>query len=116
MKLSLTLRNDRSEVSRLVDRLEAFGVEAGLPADVTFRLTLSLDEIVSNVIRHGFDDEPGHQIVVTVDVADGWVTATVVDDGAAFDPRDAPAARPRRAARGASGRRPGHAPGAHHDG
>jgi len=90
MNLSLTLSNDRSEVGRLVDRVEAFGVEAGLPPDVTFRLTLSLDEIVSNVIRHGLDDEPSHQIVVTVDVADGWVTATVVDDGAAFDPRDAP--------------------------
>ena len=57
MTLSLTLRNHTSEVSRLVDRLEAFGAEAGLPPDVTFRLTLSLDEIVSNVIRHGFADQ-----------------------------------------------------------
>ena len=88
--LSLTLRNHSSEVSRLVDRLEAFGAEAGLPPDVTFRLTLSLDEIVSNVIRHGFDDDAEHQILVTLTVADGHVTATVVDDGSAFDPREAP--------------------------
>ena len=83
MTLSLTLRNHPSEISRLVDRLEAFGAEAGLPPDVTFRLTLSLDEIVSNVIRHGFDDDAEHQILVTLDVADGIVTATVVDDGSA---------------------------------
>ena len=88
--LSLTLRNHPSEISRLVDRLEAFGAEAGLPPDVTFRLTLSLDEIVSNVIRHGFNDHTEHSIAVRLDVADGMVTATVVDDGEPFDPRGAP--------------------------
>ena len=90
MTLSLTLRNHTSEISRLVDRLEAFGAQAGLPPDVTFRLTLSLDEIVSNVIRHGFADQAEHAIAVSVDVIDGLVTATVVDDGEAFDPREAP--------------------------
>ena len=89
--LSLTLRNDRSEISRLVDRIEAFGVEAGLLPDVTFRLTLALDEIVSNVIRHAFDDGAQHPIEVRLDVTNGMVTATVKDDGVPFDPREAPA-------------------------
>ena len=43
--LQLTLRNHVSEIGRLVERIEGFGREAGLPDDVTFRLTLSLDEI-----------------------------------------------------------------------
>ena len=89
--LSLTLRNDPSEISRLVDRIGAFGAQAGLPPDVTFRLTLALDEIVSNVIRHGFDDSASHDITVELTVANGVVTATVQDDGAPFDPRKAPA-------------------------
>ena len=87
---SLTLRNDTSEIVRLVDRIDAFGAEAGLPPDVTYRLALSLDEIVSNVIRHGLDDNAARQILVTLAVDDGHVTATVVDDGVAFDPRDVP--------------------------
>jgi serine/threonine-protein kinase RsbW len=89
--LSLTLRNHRSEISGLVDRIEAFGAEANLSPDVTFRLTLALDEIVSNVIRHAFGDGAEHQIEVRLDVANGVVTATVEDDGVPFDPRDAPA-------------------------
>jgi anti-sigma regulatory factor (Ser/Thr protein kinase) len=87
---SLILRNHISEVGRLVDRVEAFGAEAGLPADVTFRLTLALDEIVSNVLRHGSIDADQH-ISVSILVADGVVTATVVDNGIPFDPHDAPA-------------------------
>jgi serine/threonine-protein kinase RsbW len=88
--LSLTLRNHKSEIGRLVDSVERFGQEAGLPDDVTFRLTLALDEIVSNAIRHGFDDAEEHAIAVTIDIAGGMVTATVVDDAAPFDPHDAP--------------------------
>ena len=87
---SLILRNHVSEIGRLVDRVEAFGVQAGLPADVTFRLTLALDEAVSNVIRHGCADASEHRIAVRVHVGDGMVTATVEDDGIPFDPHDAP--------------------------
>jgi serine/threonine-protein kinase RsbW len=89
--LSLILRNHVSEIARLVDQIEVFGLEAGLPSDVTFRLTLALDETVSNVIRHGLRDGAEHHISVHVQVADGMVTATVEDDGVAFDPNDAPA-------------------------
>ena len=87
---SMTLRNHVSEIGRLVDRVEAFGVESGLPPDVTFRLTLALYEIVSNAIRHGFADGGDHSVSVSVRVADGMVTATVEDDGIPFDPHDAP--------------------------
>ena len=89
-RLSLTLRNDKSEIGRLVDRIDAFGPEAGLPPDVTFRLTLALDEIVSNVIRHGLRDGAEHHIEVRLEVGRWLVTATVDDDGVPFDPRDAP--------------------------
>ncbi len=54
-------------------------------------MTLALDEIASNVIRHGFGDGKEHVIAVTLEIADGLVTATVVDDGEPFDPHDAPA-------------------------
>ncbi len=89
-QLQLTLGNNVSEIGRLVERIERFGHEAHLPDDVTFRLTLALDEIVSNVIRHGLDAGSHQTISVTIDLADGNVTATVVDEGRPFDPHDAP--------------------------
>lgn len=88
--LSLALVNQPSEVARLVDRLESFGLSAGLAPDVIFRLTLALDEVVSNVVHHAFDDGLEHRIEVRVDITGTIVTATVLDDGCAFDPREAP--------------------------
>jgi len=88
--LTLTLKNDPSEIGRLVDLLEAFGPQSGLTDDATFKLTLALDEIVANVVRHGFDEDRGHRIEVKVTVDDRTVTASVEDDGVEFDPREAP--------------------------
>ena len=88
--LTLTLKNDPSEIGRLVDLLEAFGPQSGLSDDATFKLTLALDEIVANVVRHGFEDEGEHRIEVKVTVDDRTVTASVEDDGLEFDPREAP--------------------------
>jgi serine/threonine-protein kinase RsbW len=88
--LTLTLKNQPSEIGRLVDLLEAFGAQSGLSEDATFKLTLALDEIVANVIRHGFGDDLEHRIEVKVTVDDRTVTASVEDDGREFDPREAP--------------------------
>jgi anti-sigma regulatory factor (Ser/Thr protein kinase) len=88
--LTLTLKNDPAEIGRLVDLLEAFGPQSGLTDDATFKLTLALDEIVANVVRHGFDDDREHRIEVKVTVDDRTVTASVEDDGVEFDPREAP--------------------------
>ncbi len=88
--LTLSLKNDAAEIGRLVDLLEAFGPQSGLTDDATFKLTLALDEIVANVVRHGFDDDREHRIEVKVTVDDRTVTASVEDDGLEFDPREAP--------------------------
>ncbi len=90
--LSLTLANRMDEVPRLVELLDSFGTGAGLSDDVVFRLTVSLDEVVTNIVRHGFADEGGHEILLSVAVRDGLVTAVVSDDAPAFDLRAIPPA------------------------
>jgi len=88
--LTLHLQNRIAEVARLVDAVESFGTHAGLSADLTYRLTLSLDEIVSNVIRHGYSDTNDHVVEVRLSVHDGVVTSVIEDDGHPYDPRESP--------------------------
>src|SRR3954469_14551105 len=90
--LTLHLQNRIAEVARLVDAVDSFGSHAGLSPDLTYRLTLSLDEIVSNVIRHGYSDTGHHVVDVRLSVdGGGIVTAVVEDDGHPYDPRESPA-------------------------
>src|SRR6478609_7337014 len=88
--LTLHLQNRIAEVARLVDAVESFGSHAGLSSDLTYRLTLSLDEIVSNVIRHGYSDTNDHVVEVRLSVHDGVVTSVIEDDGHPYDPRESP--------------------------
>ena len=85
--LSLTLTNRMEEVPRLVERLDVFGQEAQLPDDVVFRLTVALDEVVTNIVRHAFDRQGGHDILLGITVNERFVTAVVEDDGPPFDLR-----------------------------
>src|SRR5215217_7483751 len=90
--LSLTLANRMAEVPRLVALLDSFGAGAGLSDDVVFRMTVTLDEVVTNVVRHAFDAPGGHEILLGITVNDALVTAVVEDDGPPFDLRTVPPA------------------------
>jgi anti-sigma regulatory factor (Ser/Thr protein kinase) len=88
--LSITLDNDRSEIARLGRLAEEFGEGQGLTPSLIFSVALALDEIVTNVIRYAFDDRERHAILVGLALEGGQLTASVEDDGRAFDPLSVP--------------------------
>jgi len=90
--VSFALANRMEEIPRLIEHLEAFGAQAGLGDDVVFRITVTLDEVVTNIVRYAFDDDRPHEIVLHLTEDGGLVTAVVQDDGRAFDPRTVPPA------------------------
>jgi serine/threonine-protein kinase RsbW len=49
-----------------------------------------LDEVVANIINHGYDDTAEHQIRVTLAFDGSELGIRVEDDGRAFDPLQAP--------------------------
>ena len=90
--ISLTLVNQLSEVAKLSSFVEAFGVAEGLAPETVYSLNLALDEVVTNVIRYGHEDDGReHPIVVRLALERDVVTAQVEDDGRAFNPLEAPA-------------------------
>jgi anti-sigma regulatory factor (Ser/Thr protein kinase) len=88
--VSVSLRNDRAELVRLADLVERFAAEQGLSRDDLGNVNLVLDEIVSNVIRHGLAVESEGHVDVSLSVSDHELTIEVTDNGIAFDPLAAP--------------------------
>jgi anti-sigma regulatory factor (Ser/Thr protein kinase) len=87
---SIVLTNSLSEIERLSQFVDRVTGERNLTADDNANLNLLLDEIVSNVIRHGFDDAGAHKILVSLAITGGMATIEVNDDGRAFNPLEAP--------------------------
>ena len=83
----ISVEPDISALPPLLEWIEGRCREDGLADDVTFKMTLVLEEAVTNVINHGFADlPPPHLIRVRLDIALERIVAEVVDNGRPFDP------------------------------
>src|SRR5262249_35907348 len=87
----------RSEIARLAVIIQQFGADNELSDDDIMRIRLVLDEIVVNIVAHGYEDAGDtheHDIHVRLCLDDrGVLTIRVMDDAREYDPRLAPAPR-----------------------
>ena len=85
-----TIRNrlgDLPEVTRIVDEMAAsHRVSPSVAAD----MNVALDEVLTNIITHGYADDGLHEIVVRLTLDEDVLEAEVEDDGAPFDPLTIP--------------------------
>jgi serine/threonine-protein kinase RsbW len=92
MKRSVDLRihNDLSKVGIVRDTLDNLGSELGIPMRALMQLQVALDEVVSNVVKHSWQDGGKHEFLVRITVHSDKVELEIFDDGRAFDPLSAP--------------------------
>ena len=84
-------RSSFEDLADLVAAIEALGEEDGWPGDLTFRISLVVDELAQNVVDYAYNDTPG-DVEVAVTSRDETVVIEIVDEGRPFDPlTEAPA-------------------------
>jgi anti-sigma regulatory factor (Ser/Thr protein kinase) len=86
----IALKNQLSELDRLNQSLAEFGRRHGLSSKIMHDLNLALEEIVTNVISHGYTDDREHEISVRLSMRAGEVNVEVEDDGQPFNPVELP--------------------------
>jgi anti-sigma regulatory factor (Ser/Thr protein kinase) len=77
-------------VTRVRELLDGLARMHRLHPDVVADMQVALDEVLSNILRHGFVDGAPHRIEVALSVDAQTLTADVADDCAPFDPLAAP--------------------------
>jgi sigma-B regulation protein RsbU (phosphoserine phosphatase) len=88
-ELKLSLRSTFEEAVRGYQAVEAFLSWRGTPPDAAGDVALAVEEVLTNVVRHGYKNSEGPIEVVAR--ANGLeVTVEVRDRGVPFDPRSAP--------------------------
>ena len=95
--LDTVLASRRSEIPRLAEIVHQFGTANRLSVDDIMRIRLVLDEIVVNIVAHGYEDAGDtdhHDIHIHLGLDDRDVlTIRVTDDAREYDPRTAPSPR-----------------------
>ena len=85
-RYSFGLKNDLIELDVLRHHVKDFGQIAGLSENSIFEITLCLDELFTNIVSYGFDDDRHHLIQFTLQLDDDVLTIDVEDGGIPFNP------------------------------
>lgn len=85
-RLSFSLKSNKSELETLCQKLEKFGKSLRLSKKCILEINLALDELFTNIISYGFQDDLEHLVKIQIMRENGTLTLCVEDDGIPFNP------------------------------
>ena len=80
------LKNDLSELEALCQHLNRFGRDTGLVEAVITDVNVCLDELFTNIVCYGFEDDKVHLTRFKMKLNKGVLTLVIEDEGIAFNP------------------------------
>lgn len=86
--ITVKLINELKEVERLVDIIYDWSSELSIDATSMYEISIVFDEIIANIIKHGYEDKKEHYIDVTLNLNEDTLTTVIEDDGIKFNPLD----------------------------
>ena len=87
---SITLHSEMAELRRLETWLQEFFAANQLPKSDVLTVFLVLEEVVSNIIVHGYDRAPGKEILVRLQLSEGNLRIEIEDRAKPFNPLEVP--------------------------
>ena len=88
--LTLKVKSDRAELEQVIDAVDGLAEREEWGPDFSYRVHLTLEELVLNVMDYGYDDD-GQDIEIHLTSDADAITIEIVDSGRPFDPlTDAP--------------------------
>lgn len=88
LRLAATVGATLEAVAAWTEEAQEFCARHGAPDGAAYQVALVFEEILANVVEH---NGPAVRIEASLEAGGGELRGEVVDDGAAFDPLDAPA-------------------------
>jgi serine/threonine-protein kinase RsbW len=90
-KISFNIRNNLTELNSVSKQIEEFTQLQGLSKKTILEITLCIEEHVTNIITHGYQDSEEHWIGITLSRAGEKFFVSIEDDGIPYNPTEAAA-------------------------
>ena len=82
--LEISLANELCEIAGVAAKIDEFCAAHDL-GHAAYAVNLAIDEILTNTIEHGYEDDERHRIEVIVRVEEESLVVVIVDDSLPFD-------------------------------
>ena len=80
-ELILSIRNSLGELSVAANSATQFLQSMNVSRGVIFAANLAIEEIITNTIKYGYDDELAHEIVLRLNLSESVLHIEISDDG-----------------------------------
>jgi anti-sigma regulatory factor (Ser/Thr protein kinase) len=80
------IQNTFPEVEQICAEINTLAQKNSFSEQLIFCLNVCLEEMLTNIIKYGYDDKTGHEIEVRLEIANEIITLTIIDDGHKFNP------------------------------
>ena len=90
--LEIALANDLQELAGVAAKVDAFCEARDIPPEIAYAVNLSIDEILTNTITYGYDDDESHRIEIALRLEADSLVVVIADDSAPFDLSETPEA------------------------
>ena len=81
-----TIANRRDDLARVTRIVEDLAATHHLARDVVADVNVALDEVLTNILTYGYDDDEIHEIRIRLSLDQEVIEVEVEDDGRPFDP------------------------------
>ncbi len=83
--LTLHFANSAEEAPRIARRVEYFLHDQQIPDTIINKLLLCIDELITNIIAHAYNDDEEHAVLLECRISEDRVELELRDDGVQFD-------------------------------
>jgi anti-sigma regulatory factor (Ser/Thr protein kinase) len=95
-QLTLRIKSAFAEIPAANEAASRWLAARNVPPAADYLANLTIEELVTNCIKYGYDDSTEHIIEVELKLSNGELVLTVTDDGHPFNPLEAPEPDTRR--------------------
>jgi anti-sigma regulatory factor (Ser/Thr protein kinase) len=85
-QITVSFKNQLAEIERLGQIMGAFAEHHHWSPQFLFEANVALEELLTNVISYGYEDNQEHEIILRLSFTAGEMTAEIEDDGRPFNP------------------------------
>ena len=89
-QLTLRVKNAFAEIPAANEAASRWLADRNSPPAADYLANLAIEELVTNCIKHGYDDKGEHIIEITLKLSANELVLTVTDDGHWFNPLELP--------------------------
>ena len=88
--IEISIVNDVSEIAGVAARIDEFCEAGGIGLKTAYAVNVSIDEILTNTIDYGYDDDGTHRIGIALRREADALVIEIVDESREFDPSGPP--------------------------